>query len=188
MAGKKAVPLPIRWRDAVTEHPDISSVEWAVAMALSMRMDNKSGECYPGFASIGRVTRLSRTSVKKAIKGLEGKGLLRVRRRRIARAYHDTNYYTAVLPRAQGVLPRSPGDIEVGRPATPDSSESQGDGQSAPSGQPEPESQAHLDKEFKCRDGCGRQVSRKGARCMDCVTASQRAGSIPKTWMDDPET
>jgi helix-turn-helix protein len=139
MAGKKSVPLPIRWREAVTEHPEIDSVEWAVAMALSMRMDNKSGECYPGFASLGRVTRLSRTSVKKAIKGLESKGLIRVRRRRIARDYNDTNLYTAVLPRAQGDLPRAQSHTEVGRRATPVSSETQGNGQSVPAGQPETE-------------------------------------------------
>jgi len=179
MAGKKTVPLPIRWRDAVTEHPDISSVEWAVAMALSMRMDNKSGECYPGFGSLGRVTRLSRTSVKKAIKGLEAKGLIRVRRRRLSSTHNNTNYYTALMPRAQG-------DTGVGRQATPDSSESQADGQSVPAGQPE--AQAHLDKRFKCRDGCGRSVSREGARCHDCTMKRERKADrseIPATWMEE---
>src|SRR6478609_8067770 len=97
-------------------------------MALSMRMDNKSGECYPGFASIGRVTRLSRTSVKKAIRGLEAKGLVRIRRRRIAKDYNDTNLYTATFPssstpRAQGDLPRAQAHTGVGRRATPVSSE-----------------------------------------------------------------
>jgi hypothetical protein len=171
MAGKKTVPLPIRWRDAVTEHPDISSVEWAVAMALSMRMDNKSGECHPGFGSLGRVTRLSRTSVKKAIKGLEAKGLIRVRRRRIAAAYHDTNIYTALMPRAQadlpepqddspraqGDLPRAQGDGEVGRQAPPVSSETQGERESDQVERPvsvpgEVEAPARLERKPKVSD------------------------------------
>jgi hypothetical protein len=134
MAGKKTVPLPIRWRDTVTEHPNINSVEWAVAMALSMRMDNKSGECYPGFSSLGRVTRLSRSSVKRAVKGLEAKGLLRVRRRRIAANYNETNFYTAQFPKAQADLPRacpdlpgSPAHTDLGPAGTPVSSETQGE-------------------------------------------------------------
>lgn len=178
MAGKKTVPLPIRWRDAVTEHPNVNSVEWAIAMALSMRMDNKSGECYPGFASLGRVTRLSRTSVKKGIKGLESKGLVRVRRRRISPTHNDTNIYTAVLPRAQA-------HTEVGRQATPVSSETQADGRSAPPGQPEP--QARLEK-HNCRD-CGRRVvSREGARCHDCTMerGRDRSDEIP-AFLQDPE-
>jgi hypothetical protein len=152
MAGKKTVPLPIRWRDAVTEHPEVNSVEWAVAMALSMRMDNKSGECYPGFGSIGRVTRLSRTSVKKAIKGLEAKGLIRVRRRRVAQAYNDTNLYTALIPRAQGDLPRAQAHTGVGRTATPVSSETQGEKASdqdhveAPAGAGPVKDQARLER------------------------------------------
>ena len=72
--SKSPPPVPIRWRNLVTEHPEVTAIEWAVAMAISMHMDNKTGKCYPGTSRLQAITRLSRMSVKRGIKGLNSKG------------------------------------------------------------------------------------------------------------------
>jgi hypothetical protein len=132
MPGKRPPPVPILWRNLVTARPDIDAVEWAVAMALSMRMDNKTGKCWPGFATIGRMAHIGRSSVVRGIEGLQEKGLLHRERRYKTRAdgtrSNDTNVYTALLS-TQGDLtrpaddPRPQGEPSLDRRANSISSE-----------------------------------------------------------------
>lgn len=138
---KKTPPVPIVWRNHVTAHPEIDAKEWAVAMALSMKMDNKTGECYPGIGTLVGITKLSRASVKRALNGLEDKMLLERRRRRISRYVNDTTYYRALgvgsqgsYLGSQGADPRLPADEILGSQGAPVSSRDSSADSIAPEG------------------------------------------------------
>lgn len=122
--AKKPPPVPIVWRNKViTPHPDVTAIEWAVAMALSNHMDNTTGKCYPGMGTLAGETRLSLSSVKKAIKGLEKKGLLEHKSRRKSARLHDSNIYTALGVGRTAPEGMAQGDQIVGRQASSVSSE-----------------------------------------------------------------
>ena len=125
----RAVPIPIRWRQAVTEHsgviddpsyrergrdrdlrgqPWIDAKTWAVAQALAMFMDN-DGECYPSYATLAAMARISRTAAIDGVNRLVSAGLLmRVRRRKGPRD-SDSNIYRAMGVVAEGDQGSRPG-------------------------------------------------------------------------------
>ena len=59
-----------------TDHLKVSAPEMSVLYALAYIMNDKSAACFPSHQQIANKTRLSRTTVKTALRGLREKGIV----------------------------------------------------------------------------------------------------------------
>ena len=73
--------------------PDISHRAMAVYMYLKDRSDAQ-GKCWPGIRKIGDDLKLSRSTVKRALKELTAKGYLTKRERHRPNGSSTSNLYT----------------------------------------------------------------------------------------------
>ncbi|MGZ0711119.1 helix-turn-helix domain-containing protein (plasmid) [Coraliomargarita sp. W4R53] len=83
--------------DWLVESSTISLHDYAVLIVL-MKHARRSGECYPGFATIAAQGRMSRDSVKRSIRSLESLGLIEIERRRVGTKNLPNRYTLHVHP------------------------------------------------------------------------------------------
>ena len=113
--SKKQVRAPIRWRDA-----DRTRRHHSHRVGCGNGPVHAHGQRHPASATQGwglspRSTRLSVSSVKKGIKGLESKSLLEHKRRWKSKGLNDSNYYSAIGVGRSAPEGMAQGDQRVGR-------------------------------------------------------------------------
>lgn len=90
MRNDNFVRLP-DWLLAEPEH--LTVPEFMVYIVLLRYRNHYTGQCFPGFGTISRESRLSRSTVMRTIKALENAGVIHVDRQR-----NKANTYTVKLP------------------------------------------------------------------------------------------
>ncbi len=75
-----------------TVNLDITNPEWSVLIVLAEHANKDTGVCWPGYSRIVKRTKLSYSSVQRAVKALENKNLVRITRKKGPRG-NDTNRY-----------------------------------------------------------------------------------------------
>lgn len=80
---------------AVIDHADLDAHELLVYIVLHRYRDPQTGECFPGLQTIADAARISRDSVRRATKRLEGKGIIGVERvKAVGAKTNESNKYT----------------------------------------------------------------------------------------------
>ncbi|WP_434811850.1 helix-turn-helix domain-containing protein [Microbacterium sp. bgisy189] len=160
--------------DWFVESSEIALHDYAVLIVL-MKHARSTGQCHPGFATIAAQARISRDSVKRALRSLEERGLIEIERRRVG-TKNLPNLYTLHIERARvGAHSTHPADersSEVGAESTQVGADStQGWVQRAPL--------TRLSNETHERDKAHRFASRadddvEATKSTRAATASQR--------------
>lgn len=86
--------------DWLVESSAISLHDYAVLIVLMKH--GRTGECRPGFATIGREARVSRDTVKRSLRSLEARGLIEIKRRRVGTKNLPNLYTLHVEPSRVG--------------------------------------------------------------------------------------
>jgi Helix-turn-helix domain len=78
---KVAVQSRLGWVDGMASDPELSVSAFRVACAIGMRIDHKTGECYPSLKTIAKDASRGLRTVQLAILELEAAGYLIIHRR-----------------------------------------------------------------------------------------------------------
>lgn len=113
MSAERFAKVP----EALFLREDITPIEKLVTAVLLLHRNQQNGSCFPSIQTIARLSGLGKNTVGRAIKGLSGKGILRVERRISPAGDYDSNQYTFVegwphsggTPRAGEGCPHSGG-------------------------------------------------------------------------------
>jgi Helix-turn-helix domain len=115
-----AHPLLEKWNmlQVIIARPDISSTAKVIAARLLDHLNSASGRCFPSYDTLGKGIGMSRRTAMKAVKELERKGIVVVRRRSAADAkakgwgsnYFDSDW-TMVGAAPMGAGSRSTPDV-----------------------------------------------------------------------------
>lgn len=71
---------------------DVTTSEKMVLLAIASQL-NSEGYCVPSLGELAKLTRLTKRSVTRVIKGLESAGLIRIERRRGTVSGNLSNLY-----------------------------------------------------------------------------------------------
>ena len=81
---------------------NLTANETLVALILKEAMNNNTGRCYPSFNTIAKQAKLSRSSVIRAVKGLEDKLYIAINKEHYNGQQH--NIYSFILNNNEGVV------------------------------------------------------------------------------------
>lgn len=82
----------IRWAYSLFEVIDIPPQERSVLLALCYHHHDKTGECYPSYDTLARLSGYRRRRVIDAVRSLKEWGLIRVEKRRV-RGHQGSNQF-----------------------------------------------------------------------------------------------
>lgn len=89
--------------NAVIKDLEISGYALLVYTVLCMHADHEDGTCFPGFAEIGKYSRCSRSTIKRALKELIDYGYVEKETRKVpGRQENDSNLYTITGRKKRG--------------------------------------------------------------------------------------
>ena len=92
---------------------DISSdLELKAYIALAKYANNETKECWPSINTIGKQIKKGRVTTIKALKGLEEKGCITVKRRKKTNKDNETNLYTLMINKPASLINHTSPDIQ----------------------------------------------------------------------------
>lgn len=80
-----------------------SDLELKAYIALAKYANNETKECWPSINTIGKQIKKGRVTTIKALKGLEEKGCITVKRRKKTNKDNETNLYTLMINKPAGI-------------------------------------------------------------------------------------
>tara|TARA_Y100001973_G_C5205030_1_gene340866 strand:- start:1585 stop:2298 length:714 start_codon:yes stop_codon:yes gene_type:complete len=89
-----------------------SDLELKAYIALAKYANNETKECWPSINTIGKQIQKGRVTTIKALKGLEEKGCIIVKRRKKTNKDNETNLYTLMINKPASIKNYTGSDLE----------------------------------------------------------------------------
>jgi DNA-binding transcriptional regulator YhcF (GntR family) len=89
-----------------------SDLELKAYIALAKYANNETKECWPSINTIGKQIKKGRVTTIKALKGLEEKGCITVKRRKKTNKDNETNLYTLMINKPASSINHTSPDIQ----------------------------------------------------------------------------
>lgn len=89
-----------------------SDLELKTYIALAKYANNETKECWPSINTIGKQIKKGRVTTIKALKGLEEKGCITVKRRKKTNKDNETNLYTLMINKPASIIKHTSPNIE----------------------------------------------------------------------------
>lgn len=89
-----------------------SDLELSTYIALAKYANNTTKECWPSINTISKQIKRGRVTTIKALKGLEEKGCITVKRRRKSNKDNETNLYTLMVNKPASIVEHTSPDID----------------------------------------------------------------------------
>tara|TARA_R100000734_G_C3312252_1_gene103240 strand:+ start:37 stop:750 length:714 start_codon:yes stop_codon:yes gene_type:complete len=93
-------------------HEITTDLELTTYIALAKYANNETKECWPSINTIGQQIKRGRVTTIKALKGLEEKGCITVKRRKKSNKDNETNLYTLMINKPAGLITHTSPDID----------------------------------------------------------------------------